>query len=170
MTLLRGRKGGLVDLGSGDGRIVSIKKIVLCLLFKPVKNVLLTVVIFNPNRSWKPTGRASLLLLGMNSTPGSYACPAFMHGEQAIMKKYHTSGKICGRFDICHLLWTYITPEVTPDSVICLIASEVLLLSKKRDTIQTLHLNSLQFRYLDGPSARRLKMTYNAFGLFIACH
>lgn len=24
MTLLRGRKGGLVDLGSGDGRIVSI--------------------------------------------------------------------------------------------------------------------------------------------------
>lgn len=27
MTLLKGRKGGLVDLGSGDGRIVSINRV-----------------------------------------------------------------------------------------------------------------------------------------------
>lgn len=28
MNLLKGRKGGLVDLGSGDGRIVSINRVI----------------------------------------------------------------------------------------------------------------------------------------------
>ncbi|KAJ0000864.1 hypothetical protein NQD34_005884 [Periophthalmus magnuspinnatus] len=30
MTLLKGRKGGIVDLGSGDGRIVSLEKLYYC--------------------------------------------------------------------------------------------------------------------------------------------
>lgn len=48
MTLLKGRNGGLVDLGSGDGRIVSINRI-----FGGKKTVLAAVQVldcsyFNP--------------------------------------------------------------------------------------------------------------------------
>ena len=38
MSLLRGRKGGLVDLGSGDGRIVSTSKVIGVLFLASISN------------------------------------------------------------------------------------------------------------------------------------
>ena len=56
-------------------------------------------------RSWRPIGRVSLLLLVMSSTPGLFVCPASMRGEQAIMKRCHTDGRIFGRFAILNLCY-----------------------------------------------------------------
>lgn len=106
MTLLRGRKGGLADLGSGDGRIVSISKIFGLLFPFTGEQWVLSVVTFNPLRSWKPIDRVSLLRLVMSSTPGLFAWLALMRGEQAVIKKCRTDGKISGRFELLSLvLW-----------------------------------------------------------------
>lgn len=105
MKLLRGRKGNLVDLGSGDGRIVStVRAWPAWIPFLCCKWQILIIVTwsFQSQRSWKPISVALLQQLVMSSTPGLFVWPVSMHGEQAIMKKWYIDEKIFGRFDIEH--------------------------------------------------------------------